>query len=267
MVFHCKIMFMNERFENYFSNVYKERWPAIWQALHEPVKQVMRKSAFFQNEQTEFYKMDPASILVAQALKVQENDIVLDMCAAPGGKSLILAEGLNQTGQLVSNEISKDRRDRLVRVFQDYILKDQRQNIFVKGLDGNQYGLQMPEHFDKVLCDVPCSGERHLIENATEFKAWTEKRSRNLAIRQFSLLSSGWLACKPGGRIVYSTCSISPLENDEIIKKLKKRRDVQIVHEVELAQNSFIEKTEYGYQILPDTCHFGPMYFAVMLKI
>jgi 5-methylcytosine rRNA methyltransferase NSUN4 len=258
---------MNERFENYFSQVYKDRWPAIWQALQKPVKHEMRKSAFFQEEQTEFYKMDPASILVAQSLKVQENEVVLDMCAAPGGKSLILAEGLNQTGQLISNEISKDRRDRLTRVFQDYIIKDQRQNIFVKGLDGNQYGLQMPEHFDKVLCDVPCSGERHLIENVTEFKAWTEKRSRNLAIRQFSLLSSGWLACKPGGRIVYSTCSISPMENDEIIKKLQKRRNVEIIREVDLDKNSFIEKTEYGYQILPDTCNFGPMYFAVMLKV
>jgi 16S rRNA C967 or C1407 C5-methylase (RsmB/RsmF family) len=258
---------MNERFENYFSNVYKERWPAIWQALQQPVKQEIRKNAFFVEGQTEFYKMDPASILVAQALKVQENDLVLDMCAAPGGKSLILAEGLNQTGQLMSNEISKDRRDRLTRVFQDYIPRDQRHNVFVKGLDGNQYGLQMPEHFDKVLCDVPCSGERHLIENATEFKAWTEKRSRNLAIRQFSLLSSGWLACKPGGRIVYSTCSISPLENDEIIKKLKKRRDIEVLRDVDLEKNSFIEQTECGYQILPDTCDFGPMYFAVVLKV
>lgn len=258
---------MNERFENYFSNVYKDRWPAIWEALQQPVKHEMRKNAFFAEGQTEFYKMDPASIMVARSLKVQPDDLVLDMCAAPGGKSLILAEGLKETGQLISNEISKDRRERLMRVFQDYIPKDQRQNIYVKGLDGNQYGLQMPETFDRVLCDVPCSGERHLIENATEFKAWTEKRSRNLAIRQYSLLSSGWLACKPGGRLVYSTCSISPLENDEIIKKLKKRRGIEVLREVDLKENSFIEPTEFGYQILPDTCNFGPMYFAVMLKV
>lgn len=258
---------MNEKFESFFSNIYKERWPAIWKALNEPVKHEQRKSAFFTEGQTEFYKMDPASIMVARALKVQEEDLVLDMCAAPGGKSLILAEGLKSTGQLVSNEISKDRRERLMRVFQDYIPKDQRQNVYVKGLDGNQYGLKMPETFDKVLCDVPCSGERHLIENSTEFQAWTEKRSRNLSVRQYSLLSSGWLACKPGGRIVYSTCSISPLENDEIIKKLKKRRDVEILRDVDLVGQSFIEPTEYGYQILPDTCNFGPMYFAVMLKV
>ena len=258
---------MNERFENFFSQIYQDRWPALWQALKSPVEHEMRRSLFFTKGLSEFYKMDPASIIVARALNVQNDNIVLDMCAAPGGKSLILAEGLKQTGQLISNEISKDRRDRLMRVFQDYISKDQRQNIYVKGLDGNQYGLQMPDTFDRVLCDVPCSGERHLIENQTEFKTWTEKRSRNLAIRQYSLLSSAWLACKPGGRIVYSTCSISPLENDEIIKKLKKRRQIEILREVGLVKNSFIELTECGYQILPDTCHFGPMYFAVMLKI
>jgi 16S rRNA C967 or C1407 C5-methylase (RsmB/RsmF family) len=258
---------MNERFENFFSNVYKDRWPAIWQALHQPVKYEMRKNEFYTEGLTEFYKMDPASIVVAKSLDVQIHDSVLDMCAAPGGKSLILAEALKQTGQLISNEISKDRRERLMRVFQDYILKDQRQNVYVKGLDGNQYGLQMPEKFDRVLCDVPCSGERHLIENTSEFKSWTEKRSRNLAIRQYSLLSSGWLACKPGGRIVYSTCSISPLENDEIIKKLKKRRGIEILREQDQVKNSFIEATEYGYQILPDTSYFGPMYFAVLLKV
>ncbi len=258
---------MNERFENFFSQIYQDRWPGLWQALKLPVKHEMRRSLFFTEGLSEFYKMDPASIIVARSLNIQKDNFVLDMCAAPGGKSLILAEDLNQTGQLISNEISKDRRDRLMRVFQDYISKDQRQNIYVKGLDGNQYGLQMPDTFDRVLCDVPCSGERHLIENHSEFKAWTEKRSRNLAIRQYSLLSSAWLACKPGGRIVYSTCSISPLENDEIIKKLKKRREVEILREVDVVKNSFIELTECGYQILPDTCNFGPMYFAVMLKV
>lgn len=257
----------NLLFENFFSKIYLDRWPAIWKALHEPVKHTQRPNAFFNSATSEFYKMDPASILVAQALKVQPHEMVLDMCAAPGGKSLILAEALQGTGELVSNEISKDRRDRLMRVFHEYIPKDQRNNIFVKGLDGNKYGLQMPERFDAVLCDAPCTGERHLIENDKEFKLWTEKRSQNLAVRQFSLLSSAWLTCKVGGRIVYSTCSISPYENDQIIKKLIKRREVKIMRDQKLEDLSFVERTDFGYQVLPDTCGFGPMYFSIMLKV
>jgi 5-methylcytosine rRNA methyltransferase NSUN4 len=291
----------NTKFQDFFSTLYKDRWPAIFNALNVPVKHVLRKNifadsalinqtllqceflsnCFWTNIDTEskthakknenginyYYKMDPASVFVANALNVIENESVLDMCAAPGGKSLILAEGLNSTGELISNELSKDRRDRLIRVFQDYIPKNMRQNIVVKGLDGNKYGLVKPDYFDKVLCDVPCSGERHLLENKAEFDLWTEKRSQNLAVRQYSLLSSAWLTCKPGGRIVYSTCSISNYENDQIIKKIIKRRGVEIIRDQTLSKYNFIEPTEYGYQILPDKFGFGPMYFAVMLKV
>lgn len=256
----------NPLFDHFFSKIYGDRWPPIWKALHDPVQQTARPNAFFKSDQTKFYKMDPASILVAQALQIKKGDIVLDMCAAPGGKSLILAEALQETGELISNEISKDRRERLIRVFQEYISKDQRQNIFVKGLDGNQYGLKMPNHFDAILCDVPCTGERHLIENAKEFNVWSERRSQNLAVRQFSLLSSAWLACKINGHIVYSTCSISPYENDDVIRKLKKRRSIEIQRDDQLQGSSFVEKTEFGYRILPDTCGFGPMYFSILLK-
>ena len=224
----------NQKFQDYFQSVYKERWPQLFAALKIDVQHVQRPNLFYQtgSDQLEFYKMDPASILVARALEVQQNEKILDLCAAPGGKSLILAEALNSTGELISNEFSNSRRERLMRVFKEYIPMDQRGNVFVKGQDGNQFGLRMPDEFDRVLADVPCSGERHLLENKSEFEKWTVRRSQNLAVRQFSLLSSAWLTCKPGGRIVYSTCSISPIENDEIIQKMVKRRYVQILSPV-----------------------------------
>ncbi len=264
----------NQKFEDYFKSVYKDRWAAIFAALKIETKHVQRLNSFFKinNEMLEFYKMDPASILVARALEVSENEKILDLCAAPGGKSLILAEALNfngkSTGELVSNEFSNSRRERLVRVFKEYIPMDLRTNIFVKGQDGNQFGLKMPDSFDRVLADVPCSGERHLLENKSEFEKWTIRRSQNLAVRQFSLLSSAWLACKAGGRIVYSTCSISPIENDDVIRKLVKRREVQILRPDFLNSISDVnlEKTEFGYQILPDQSGCGPMYFSVMRK-
>jgi len=284
----------NPLFENYFTKIFGERWPAIRKALVTSPRQILRINKFAPPESSgefepcnfldrcywkpenyklekngeglyHFYVMDPASVLVARALEVHSGDIVLDMCAAPGGKSLILAESLPEN--LISNEMSDGRRERLMRVFHEYIPRDQRDFVNVKGLDGNQYGLRMPGEFDRVLADVPCSGERHLFENQAELSLWTEKRTKNLAVRQYSLLSSAWLSCKPGGRIVFSTCSISPMENDDVVQKLIKKRKPEVLRQPDLDRLDFVEKTEHGYQILPDRCGFGPMYFSVLQKI
>lgn len=285
----------NPLFEKYFGDLYGERWPAIREALAKSEKQVLRKNLFLNDSSVvndfqkcdflencfwrpaefklhkndngyfDYYLMDPASVIVAKALEAQNGDSVLDMCAAPGGKTLILAETMGG-GELVPNEYSDGRRERLMHVLRDYVPIEQRMFIQVKGLDGNQYGLRYAGSFDRVLADVPCSGERHLLENPKEFKLWTERRTKNLAVRQYSLLSSAWLSLKVEGRLVYSTCSISKLENDDVVAKLVKKRGPQVLRLDWLDKIDFIEKTEFGYQILPDRCGFGPMYFSVMKK-
>ncbi len=285
----------NPLFEAYFLKHYQGRWKTLRQSLVTPEKQILRLNLFsnevltsgltpceflqdcywkpedFSLQKNEaglynYYVMDPASAIVAQALDVKPDESVLDMCAAPGGKSLILAEQM-RSGQLISNEISESRRERLMRVLHEYIPKEQRLFITVKGLDANLYGLRNPESFDRVLADVPCSGERHLLENTKEFSMWTEKRTKNLAIRQYSLLSAAWLAVKPGGRIVYSTCAISPEENDAVVAKLVKKRKPKILRPTWLNDLEFVEETEHGFRILPDHCGFGPMYFSVIEKV
>ena len=290
----------NQKFEDYFSKLYQERWPKIRQALQQKERQVLRLNKFVTEVDVsglepcgflencywrpeghslqknseglyDFYVLDPASVFVAKALQAEDGERILDMCAAPGGKSLIIAEMMSNgahsnQSELISNEMSDGRRERLMRVFHEYIPREKRETIFVKGLDGNQYGLRTPNHFNRVLADVPCSGERHLLENAKEFELWSEKRTKNLAVRQYSLLSSAWLSTIAGGRIVYSTCSISYEENDAVVAKLVKKRKPKILRIPEYEQYSFIEKTEFGYQILPDTAQFGPMYFSVIEK-
>lgn len=285
----------NKFFDEYFFSVYKERWPSLKAALIQPEKQILRPNLFLDSlpeVQAEackflpgcfwkpesykleknseghygFYVMDPASMIVALALEVAADEQVLDLCSAPGGKTLVIAEKMRD-GVLVSNEYSESRRERLTRVLHEYISKEKRMFIHVKGLDGNQYGLRQPDVFDRVLADVPCSGERHLLENPKEFSEWSVKRTKNLAVRQYSLLSSAWLSVKGGGRIVYSTCSISPEENDLVVAKLLKKRKPQILRPSWLQNFDFLEKTEHGYQILPDRSGFGPMYFSVIEKV
>lgn len=304
-------MTTNQEFESHFQNEYGARWPNVFASLTRPPLQCLRRSLFsiddpgqetpgpalshlsecyiprgdkaqylaLRNDVFRYYFMDPASVIVAQSLPIKLGDRVLDMCAAPGGKSLILAEKLfleGEGGELFCNELANPRRERLKYILQNYIPREKRQSVFIKGIDGQLFGRREPESFDAILLDAPCTGERHLLEDAGEYKKWTVKRTRNNSIRQFSLLSSAWHALKPGGYIMYSTCSISNAENDDVVQKLKDRREVEIVRLEHLQSCHFVEKSQFGYQILPDRPwnsekqdHFGagPMYFSLIRKL
>lgn len=218
-----------------------------------------------ENNLLQYYVMDLASIFVAHALEVQDGDHVLDMCAAPGGKSLILAEMMGAEGELTANELSEARRERLKKVIQQYIPRDVRDRVWTTGRDGGKFALSHEEKFDRILIDAPCSGERHLFLDESAMKEWKKTRSEKLAQRQYALLTAGLIALKPGGRMVYSTCSISPLENDQVIARLMKKKEGFRIVESELPVET-AERTEFGIQLWPDVTGFGPMYYCVLEK-
>ena len=288
-------------FYKHFSEVYGARWPAIFQALQSREQQVARRNLLSpienisakkwhgfpkktelpgcywipagehstpernSDELLDVYVMDPASVMVAKALDVQSGDRVLDMCAAPGGKSLILIEALAEDGEIFCNDMSPERRERLKKVIQQYVPRTVRDRVWVTGKDGVQFGLKEPAGFDRVLLDAPCSGERHILENTTAQEEWSPRRTEHLAARQYALLAAAFLAVKPGGRIVYSTCSISPDENDGVVLKLLKKKKAAVkLLEAPLGVGG--ECSEAGVAYMPDRCGFGPLYFAVIEK-
>lgn len=224
------------------------------------------------DSRNDLYVMDPASIFPAAALADRFADLtpsgsleVLDLCAAPGGKSLILAESLPAGGRLTCNEMSDRRRARLRAVLEDYLPSEVLQSVKVTGHDGARWCLHETEVFDAVLVDAPCSGERHLLDDPEELGNWSPARSKNLAVRQYSLVASAHAVLKTGGIMAYSTCSISPSENDGVIARLLKKRagEVRVLPiDVEIG-----EATEHGRMILPDQSGYGPIYWAVLQKI
>ncbi|MCM2280274.1 MAG: RsmB/NOP family class I SAM-dependent RNA methyltransferase [Bdellovibrionaceae bacterium] len=297
-------------FDTYYADLFGSRWESLRNALRAPVQQVFRINAFADAQSTrerwghvareslagvswirdeqaqaqgdsrgllDGYRMDLASIFPALALDVKPGDRVLDMCAAPGGKTLILAEALQGKGkgELIANEISDNRRTRLARVIREYIPQDSGVKVQVTGHDAARWCLHEKDAFDRILLDAPCSGERHLLDDASEMRTWSEARSKNLSVRQYTLLASAIQAVKPGGRIVYSTCSLSTRENDSVIARLLKRRDGEArVLSGRGAPTSLPhypppigEPTDYGWMILPDTTGYGPIYFAILEKI
>lgn len=284
----------------HFHKVYGDRWPALFAALQNSEQQVARVNylgsqdatakswqgletkeqlpgCFWipvdqgshperrQDELLDTYVMDPASVMVARALEAQPGDRLLDMCAAPGGKSLILIEAIADEGEIFCNDLSPERRERLKKVIQQYVPRSVRDRVWVTGKDGVQFGLKEANGFDRILLDAPCSGERHILENPKAQEEWSPRRTEHLATRQYSLLAAALLAVKPGGRIVYSTCSISPTENDDVIRKLlKKKKDAVKLLPADPGVGG--ESTEFGVAYMPDRCGFGPLYFAVIEK-
>lgn len=300
-------------FDAYYSSLWGERWESLRRSLLEPEIQVLRWNRWVLSEldllpaddflkgcarrPSDFagpgrthsglldcYVMDPASVIAARCLPVKDGDLVLDLCAAPGGKTLILAENLVQSGELVANELSPERRGRLQKVIQNYIPREARERIWVRGQDGSRWGLKQPNHYDAVLIDAPCSGERHLLENPTELDSWSPKRGESLAHRQYALLCSAFMATAPGGYFLYSTCSINTVENEAVVRKfVKKKSGFQIQTPLGLnlaAAGSDLttpagsdhttslgpEQREFGQIFLPDQCGFGPLYFCLFQK-
>jgi len=251
-----------ELFDRFYRDIYQERWDGLKEALEKPVRHMEYQPA----AGGETYFLDRASWTAASCLPVEEGMDVLDLCAAPGGKSLILSAALKGTGTLTCNEISPSRRTRLAYVLENHLPEEWRQSTRVTGYDGTRWCLHEQNAYDAVLLDAPCSSERHLLHSPAHMKTWTPARTKNLAVREYSLAVSALDAVRPGGWLLYSTCSLSPIENDGIIEKMMKKRKGRfevIRPEVPEAE---AEPTEYGCRILPDREGWGPIYFCLMKK-
>ena len=211
------------------------------------------------------YYLDRASLVAAEALGVRPGDRVLDMCAAPGGKSLVLAAALAGTGFLQSNDRSAARRQRLQRVLEQSLPPAWQSNLEISGHDGTNFGRYQPAAWDKILLDAPCSSERHVLQSPPHLAQWSPARAKNLAVQQYALLCSALDALRPGGELIYSTCALDERENDQIIAKLLKKRKNQV--EIIPYLSPLGERTQYGWHILPDqSTGAGPIYFSKMRK-
>ena len=252
----------NPAFEEYYLALWGCRWEKLRESLLSPAALVPYSDGLVKP-----YMMDKASILAALSLRLPEEGVILDACAAPGGKSLVLASRMAAGTRLLCNELSSERRRRLKSVLDGHLDGETRKRITVSGFDAARLGGRRKEwnRFDAVLLDAPCSSERHVIQSAKALAEWKPARPRFLARRQWSLLSAAFLLLKPGGSLVYSTCALSPIENDGPVSRLLEKYSGEIaLDEPDFALG---EKTEYGRLILPDAENgSGPMYVARLRK-
>ena len=165
-----------------------------------------------------YYIQEPSAMLPAQVLPIEENGIILDACAAPGGKSLKLADKLNDTGILLSNDISVSRAQILLSNLERHGVK----NSFVIAEDLLKLD-RFDNCFDKILLDAPCSGQGMFRKQPELIKSYIEKDSDCYAPLQKQLICKAIEMLKDGGMMVYSTCTFSKKENEDVIEFALKR--------------------------------------------
>lgn len=205
-----------------------------------------------------FYIQEPSATSAVTMLDVEEGDLVLDLCAAPGGKSTQIAAKLNSTGLLWSNEIVKSRANILLSNIERMGVK----NAVVSNCKPDVLCERLYGCFDKVLVDAPCSGEGMFRKNSEARAEWSEEHVKSCAERQILILNSAKNALKDGGVIVYSTCTFSEEENEGVITRfLSENPDF----ELEDAHVHFGRSTlEYARRIFP--MDGGEGHFAARLR-
>lgn len=166
-----------------------------------------------------FHVQDAASQLCCKALGVQENETVIDICAAPGGKSFTLAENMNNTGRIISCDIYEHR----LKLISDGAERLGLTNIETVRNDGNVFNPDFPLA-DKILCDVPCSG-LGVIRKKPEIRFKKSEEVDKLQDLQYSIMCISSRYLKIGGVMVYSTCSLNPNENEKIVEKFLTEHD------------------------------------------
>jgi len=228
----------------------------------------------------DYYLMDGASVLPVLALGIEHHEVVGDFCAAPGGKALLMALTLRPS-QLVCNDISLSRSTRLRNVFKAYIPELNDIKNMVSFMNEDAKSLKKADSYDKILIDAPCTNDRHSVHE-NDNNMFTPSRLQNrlkMPEEQLNILYSGLCALRPGGSLVYSTCSLSPIQNDGVVHMALKRiwEETKYNFVVCDLKESFRplrglyklnHKFKYGVQVMPFMpSNFGPMYLSKLKRI
>ncbi len=197
-----------------------------------------------------YYLQDISAMYVSSSLDFSEDDIVLDLCAAPGGKTIQASLKMNNKGLIIANDVSTKRANILI----SNIERMGRGNIIVTNEDALNLCKKLPSIFTKIILDAPCSGSGMFKKDEKMIDDWSLKKVQNCAIFQKELINAAFSLLVPGGTLLYSTCSFSYEENEEVIFSLEKSFDVERI-------NLPSDKSFYRSKNLKEAIHLFPSYF------
>ena len=207
-----------------------------------------------------YYLQDPSAMCVSYLLGIEPNEKVLDLCAAPGGKTVQASMALNKTGLLISNDLSHQRAGLIL------------QNVERLGLGNtvitnNNFSLiykDYQEHFDKIILDAPCSGSGMFRKQREMEDDWSYQKVLKFAEIQKELIKIAYFMLKPGGKLIYSTCSFSKEEDEDVVEELLNNSDGQII---KIENDLFVNgKNGLGVHLLPNVFPGEGHYICLLTK-
>lgn len=167
------------------------------------------------HESGAYYLQEPSAMSVVPKLDIQEGDKVLDLCAAPGGKSTYILSKLNNTGLLVSNEVNPTR----IKALGENLERFGAKNCIITNTDSNKLRKVFTGYFDKIVIDAPCSGQGMFRKDEVAIKDWSYEKVLKCQSIQKEIIRDGFDMLKKGGILVYSTCTFSKEENEDVINE------------------------------------------------
>ncbi len=205
-----------------------------------------------------YYLQEPSAMFPAAVLPVNPGDFVLDLCAAPGGKSTELAAKLKGEGLLIANDISASRCKPLLRNLELFGVK----NMIVTAESPEKLAKKYPSFFDKILVDAPCSGEGMFRKDPALINSWNETSNEHYAALQKEITVQAIQMLKPGGYLVYSTCTFSEKENEEIVRHMMDQGMEIVPIHAQGADEGFLKGTVRFFPHHTD----GEGHFTALLK-
>ena len=184
-----------------------------------------------------YYLQEPSAMTPASRIPVEPGEYVLDMCAAPGGKATAVGSALKGEGLLVANDISTTRARALLRNLELFGIP----NLFVANEKPEKMVKNFPEFFHKIILDAPCSGEGMFRKEEALARDWTPEKSMELSEIQKELILQAADMLRPGGLMLYSTCTFAPAEDEQTVSWLLENRP-----DMELAEMEDYEGFSHG---------------------
>ena len=209
-----------------------------------------------------YYVQEASSMFLSQVVEQHfpDADTVLDLCAAPGGKSTLLSQYLHRNCLLVSNEIVRNR----AYILAENLAKWGNQNTLVTNNDPADFSA-LNNFFDAVVVDAPCSGEGMFRKDAGAIDEWSLSNVELCAERQKKILTDVWDALKPEGILVYSTCTYNREENEDNVAWMCRELDAELL-KVDLHGNENIVESDFGYRFFPHRTKGEGFFIAVVRK-
>ena len=208
-----------------------------------------------------FYLQDPSAMSIASLLPKLDNAFILDMCAAPGGKS-IQTSFLNEDSTIISNDLSRSRCDILLSNIERLGIS----NVIICNNDFAKIYHSYDSYFDMVILDAPCSGSGMFRKDDKMIEDWSINKVYKFAQTQKELIDIAYQMLKPGGYISYSTCSYSMEEDEEVILSLLNKYDDIEVVPLDIKDTYINPKCPIGYRFMPNIFKGEGQYFCLLKK-